>query len=911
MKLEKTWQVKQGNPALEYILQHELGVSAVLARLLVNRGIYTVEEARVYLEAEPTQWYDPFLLADMEKAVARIQQALRLSENIFIYGDYDADGITSTALLVKVLRCLGGNVQFFIPQRLTQGYGLHLPAVQEIWHQGCSLLITVDCGISALEVVQAVLAAGGPDIIITDHHEVPDILPPALAVINPKRKDCSYPFKELAGVGVALKLAQGILQENMESIQWQEYLDLACVGTIADVVDLQGENRMLVKQGLAQISSHSSPGLQALLTVAGIKEESLRAREIAFGVAPRLNAAGRMGDATMAVDLLLSENPDEAAALAIQLNKINQDRQRTESVVLAEALGMLDGNPALCTEVIVLGTKDWHPGVIGIVASRLVEKYSRPVLLVAFTSEGEGKGSGRSIPGFHLYEALAHCQEYLLNFGGHAQAVGFSLAPEHLDLFRQAINDHAARVRVQDGLGLTLDLDGLVSLEDISLSLAEEISLLAPLGQGNPGPLLGCYKAQLLSCRSVGRDNKHVKLLVKGEQVVLDGIAFHQAHRLAALEETKTVDLAFVPTINHWNGKTSVQLEIMDMKPSSQEIAWTGRPEHTMFLSPEEALQSMENLGTAAFLPTFAVQQLQGASCMLPFLNTSVPWEAYGHRMKETKQETEDAGSIKHCALQPAFHPIAHRPWGLKMLLQRPGTSLVIACSPVRTVELAFYLQGEGIPAVFLHRGLEKDRITFCLQKAWEQALVMVITPEMLPLLEEHMPERIVYYDPPFSKEELWYTNPEYQACKVYDGFGPKGLEDCSKMAAACFPDREMLLKMYAHMRRKGPKIQLSSEAVPSFLRQAGLTNAGEMTMALGLGIFAELGLLQYEWEPGPHPGCMVYRLQLLPTKGKKDLSCSAAFCASKTAREMVTGWWKELLSLCEGVKQQQSEILI
>ncbi|RYD03961.1 hypothetical protein N752_17925 [Desulforamulus aquiferis] len=381
MGRQKRWRVKSPNALLQKIMSAELGISNILAQLLINRGIYTVEQARAFLGGELDRLFSPWLMKDMDKAVERILLARQNNEVVLVYGDYDVDGITGTTILLLALRKLGCNATCYIPHRLEEGYGLNQEALGKAYDQGVSLVVTVDCGISGVEEVAAA-SLMGLDIVITDHHEPPEILPVAVAVLDPKRHDCPYPFKELAGVGVAMKLIQALFQQaGLGPREWEAYLDLVCLGTVADIVPLQGENRIIVKHGLSKINTTSRPGLQALIKISGLRKDSFGTRELGFGLAPRLNAAGRMGDATLGVELLLATDPQVAEEMAERLNKGNQERQQVEAKVLAEALALLENNPNMVQgKAIVLASSNWHPGVIGIVASRLVDRFYRPVL---------------------------------------------------------------------------------------------------------------------------------------------------------------------------------------------------------------------------------------------------------------------------------------------------------------------------------------------------------------------------------------------------------------------------------------------------------------------------------------------------------------------------------------------------
>lgn len=897
MKAKKVWRVKKSRPVLEYIIQHELNISPVLARLLVNRGIYTVEDARSFLGAELEQMYDPWLMADMDRAVQRITAALKDGEKILVYGDYDADGTTGAALLMKVLQRLGGEANYYIPNRLDEGYGLHAGAVKNAGKQGYTLVVTVDCGISAAEAVDHVRGTGGPDIIITDHHEPPEHIPQAVAVINPKRRDCRYPFKELAGVGVALKLAQALLaQAGAEAGAWCDYLDLACLGTIADIVPLQGENRVLVKYGLPRLSNTSNPGIQALLSVAGVRPEQFGTREVGFVLAPRLNAAGRIGDAAVAVDLLLCGDHNRAGELAQQLNRGNQERQRIESLVLAEALGILDAEPELARDmVIVLASAGWHPGVIGIVASRLLERYYRPVLLIALDGAA-GKGSGRSIPGFHLYEALSFCREQLIEFGGHAQAAGFSVAAGRVDELRRAINMYA-RIHVSEDIYVPgLELDATVSLPEVSQDLVEELEMMSPFGHSNPGPVLACREARLVSCRGVGREGKHLKILVREEDAVLAGIAFNMASCAAEIAAARAVDVAFTPSINHWNGRASVQLEVSDIRPAgpgweeSIELNSPGGKHIPLEESkdyPVNALNSLQKMGYTAFLPEYISGLLS---------NYTLQQGCFSVSETIINHASFESGCLPDNHLYSrtlVVNNIPHRPARLKDLTREQGNTLVVAGSPARTVELALFLSGSGIPADFLHPGIDPER-----RKALAAGFgkgeynVLVSTPGMVFEIQGSTTERVVFYDLPFSQEEFFSGAGASHGAEVVLFYCDAGLEEGNEFLNSFAPERDELAVFYTLIRQECPGGLLHPEEAAAYLRGKGLSRAGAHTIAAGLEIFSELGLVEYIPENG------FYKVRVIQVKDKRDLSRSVTFKTGQEMKKQVRLWWRDLSRL-------------
>lgn len=565
-KHSKIWRLAKPDKALQEILSEQLDISKVVAQILINRGITTFEEASAFLNADIKSLHNPFLCKDMDKAVHRILAAIDNNEKILIYGDYDVDGITSTTLLLKYLRHLGAQVEYYIPDRSDEGYGLNIPALQRAIEAGFNLVITVDCGISAVEEVDYANRLG-LDIIVTDHHEVPDILPAALAVIDPKQSDCQYPFKDLAGVGVAWKLGQALmLEKGLPAHEGEKMLDIVTLGTIADIVPLVGENRVLVKMGLQTLSQTANIGIQALLTAAGLNDKEISAYHIGYTLAPRLNAVGRIGNARVGVQLLLTDSASEAMEIALSLNKENEKRQAIEAKILEEAQLLVESNyDQERGRVIVLASENWHPGVVGIVASRLVEKFHRPTILICL-QDGIGKGSARSIPGFDLYDALNYCGDYLVKFGGHKQAAGLTIEAEKIPVFYEAIDNYARTNLAEEYLVPQVTLDAEVDLHQVNQDLISEIELLSPFGHHNPSPVFVCRQASVMEFREVGKDSNHLKMKVSGYNSTVDTIGFQLGEWAGKLNKKDHIDLAFVPEINVWQGRTSIQLKLKDIK---------------------------------------------------------------------------------------------------------------------------------------------------------------------------------------------------------------------------------------------------------------------------------------------------------------------------------------------------------
>ena len=546
-------------------LAQEIGTAPLIGQILWHRGIRSADAARTFLHPECVPFHDPFLMMDMEKATDRILHAIRSGEHIVIYGDYDVDGMTSTTLLMKNIRALGGEVSYYIPNRFTEGYGINAAALRQIAAEGCRLLVTVDCGISSVKQIAEIGA--GMDVIITDHHLPGGVLPPAYAVINPHRADCSYPDKELAGVGVAFKLVQALWREAEQRL-YVDDLDIAALGTVADLVPLIGENRKIVQMGLACMSAHPCEGIAALIRVSGLEGKTINTGMVGFQLAPRLNAAGRIETARCGVELLRSEDRREADRIAGELNALNTERRDLEQGILAEAEGMLtDFTPDV--PAIVVAGEEWNAGVIGIVASRLVEKYYRPSIVL--TRQGAVyKVSCRSIAGLHIYEALAACRDTLIQFGGHEMAAGLTLECERIEDFRRAFANYVNTHLTMDDFTPKISIAALVPPADWTLTAVEELALLEPYGMGNPRPVFGVRDLCPTSASAIGVEGKHLRMEVGTRERHIAAL-YWNAGELAELVTEEASDLAYTPSINEWQGMRSVQCMVDSIMPAAQE----------------------------------------------------------------------------------------------------------------------------------------------------------------------------------------------------------------------------------------------------------------------------------------------------------------------------------------------------
>lgn len=543
-------------------LSEALAIPHAAAVILAGRDLRDPETCRAFFSPKLDNLHDPFLFPDMQKAVERIAAALEKKETIVIYGDYDADGITGTALLMRVLESLGGRCSYVLPNRLTEGYGLSEQGVRQAAAAGARCVITVDCGITALDEI-ARAAEHGMDVIVTDHHEPGQRLPAALALLNPKIVSCPYPDKNLAGVGVALKLCQALgVRTGKGGALWEPYLDLVALGTAADVVPLIGENRIIAHAGFRQLRQTKNPGLAALIEAQGLAGKPLSTREVAFQLAPCINAGGRLGDPRRGVELLLAGSVAAAAPYARELRTANSERRALDRKVFTEACAWVEAH---CSPehdyALVAGSASWHAGVIGIAAAKLVERFHRPAVLFAVGSDGISRGSGRSIDSLHLLEAISECGDLLESFGGHKAAAGIHIASASIDAFRTRFNETVRKRLSPEDLLPTITADAEVSLDACTPGLFSLIAKMEPFGPGNACPVLYCRGLRICAApRIVGND--HLKMRVSGNGTVMDAIAFGFGGRLDEIGRAESVSIAFALDENEWNGRTSLQMNI-------------------------------------------------------------------------------------------------------------------------------------------------------------------------------------------------------------------------------------------------------------------------------------------------------------------------------------------------------------
>lgn len=557
------WIVKEINNEKVELLKEKFNLSNLVAKILSNRNILGREmqedDIKKFLNPTRDDFYDPFLLPDMEQAVERIEQAINNKEKILIYGDYDADGITSTTILIKFFKELGVEVDKYIPNRLEEGYGINNKALEEIKNRGIDLIITVDTGITANDQVKYANELG-LDVIITDHHEPSDEIPKAVAVIDAKRKNNQYPFNQLAGCGIAFKLTQAIsIKRKLDPSKYLKSLDIVSIGTISDLVPLVDENRVIVKLGLMLVKQTKNIGLRKLLLKSQLKE--VDSTSISFGITPRINAAGRLGNQYDALNLFITEDVKEAERLSEVLNSYNIERQKIGNKIYEEAISQLKDEEKNC---IILGKEDWHHGVIGIVSSKITEKFNKPSILLCFENN-IAKGSGRSVPGFDLYKAISSTKEYLLGFGGHTMACGLSLTVENFEKFKKEITKYIDENLDISKLEKEIYIDENLTIDDLDIEKIKELKSLEPFGEENPEPIIMYENVEINGIRTLS-ENKHLKLSLKKNDKIIDAIGFNLGELAEKYKIGDTIDIIGNIEINSFNGKDLIQIRLIDIR---------------------------------------------------------------------------------------------------------------------------------------------------------------------------------------------------------------------------------------------------------------------------------------------------------------------------------------------------------
>lgn len=565
---QKNWIYKCNSLKRETVEEFagKFGLSLMMAVVFLNRGIDTEEKLKSYLKKSLDGIYNPMLLPNMDKACERIKKAVDNGEKITVYGDYDADGVTATSILYMFLSELGAEVDYYIPDRFSEGYGLNIMAVNRISKSGTKLLITVDCGIVSTGEVQ-LAKAQGMEVIITDHHTVQEKIPDTL-VVHADIPESEYPFKSLAGVGIAFKLILGLgMTFGLKSSEiFNRYVGVAAIGTIADVVPLTEENRIIVDRGIKALKETGNFGLSSLMEIAGVNRELMNSTSVAFGISPRINAAGRLDSAKAAVELIIAGSKEEGYKKALELDEKNRERQGIEQKIMAEALAMIERD---CNferkKVIVLVGEGWHHGVIGIVASRLCEKFYKPCIMLS-SENGIAKGSARSIEGFNMFDALVHCSDLLTKFGGHSQAAGLTLSRADAEGFTVKINKYADSVLTEEDMVRKLKIDCRINLRDINIECVTALNNLEPFGEGNEKPVFSLCGVNVQAIDRIGTDGKHLRLRCGDAAKTVNCVGFGMGEYADAIKEGDFIDIAFSMEINDFRGTKSVQLMLKDIK---------------------------------------------------------------------------------------------------------------------------------------------------------------------------------------------------------------------------------------------------------------------------------------------------------------------------------------------------------
>ncbi len=592
LKPKARWKIKEQTSSQIDGLVNELKIAPLVAKLLLNRGFDTVETAKKFLYKDEMVYHDPFLLDDMERAVMRIHAAIEQKEKILIFGDYDADGVSSTALMYHALRSLEAEVDYYIPNRFTEGYGPNEPAIRRAKEEGYQLIVTVDTGIAAVHVAE-VAKEIGLDFIITDHHEAPPVLPDAYAIVNPKKPGCPYPFKGLAGVGVALKVAHALLGRLP-----YEWLDIAVIGTVADLVPLVDENRLLVMDGLHALQSTDKPGLVALKNKCGLQSQVIQADHVGFGIGPRINAAGRLDSADPAVELILSTDREEAEQLATEIDALNKERQAIVNEMTEAAVAVVETHfPPDENDVLVIAGEGWNAGVIGIVASRLVERFYRPTIVLSVDSEkGLAKGSARSIEGFDMFAELSKSRDILPHFGGHPMAAGLTMNASDLDTLRTRLCEQAKDVLSPEDFKPVTTIDLVASVDEISVAVIQQLEQLAPFGIQNPTPKVLLQDVHLEQMRKIGSDANHLKVAFAQNGATLDGIGFHLGYLHDEMTSQAKISAVGTLSINEWNGHVKPQMMIEDVAVSEWQLFDWRSIQKTRLLERLESIPAQERV---------------------------------------------------------------------------------------------------------------------------------------------------------------------------------------------------------------------------------------------------------------------------------------------------------------------------
>jgi single-stranded-DNA-specific exonuclease len=564
--MEKRWNILEADQHTTANLQEALKINKTICRILTQRGIDSFDKARDFFRPQLSQLHDPWLMKDMDKAVQRIQQAFEINEKILVFGDYDVDGTTAVAAMFQFMNDLYGNVDFYIPHRYREGYGISKIGIDHAKEKGFTLIISLDCGIKSVELIQYA-ATLGIDFVVCDHHLPDKILPPAVAILNPKQEDCPYPYKELCGCGVGLKLMMALCQKiGLPDSTWQQYLDLVATAIAADIVPITGENRILAWYGLEKANTDPCPGIKALMDLGGIQKR-MHITNLVFVIAPRINAAGRMDDARKAVQLFIEKDSTRARSFAEMLHSDNADRREADSSITEEALRMIEQDPEhIHKKSTLVYQEHWHKGVVGIVASRLIEKYYRPTIVLTRSGDYVA-GSARSVAGFNLYEAIHACREHLLGYGGHFAAAGMTLLPEQVTAFATAFENAVSAQIKPEQLIPEIIIDAPLQFNEINPGFFSILSQMEPFGPENMRPVFIAEQVQDTGFSKIVKE-QHIRFVLKQQQVTFTGIGFNMADKFPLLQQQQPLDIVFTLDENEWNGEKTIQLKMIDIRLS-------------------------------------------------------------------------------------------------------------------------------------------------------------------------------------------------------------------------------------------------------------------------------------------------------------------------------------------------------
>lgn len=834
-------------------LAHQVGLPIPLVQVLYQRGLQTLDAIEQFLHPERYPLHEPWLLKGMTEAVTRLATALNRGERMLVYGDYDVDGQVSTALLVDALQRSGGNVDYYIPHRLTEGYGVSAEAVQRLAPH-TDLIITVDCGITSVQEVELARSLG-VDVIITDHHEPAAELPAATAVIDPKQPGCPYPEKSLAGCAVVFKLVQALyehLGKNADEVL--DWIDLVAIGTIADVVPLQGENRALVWRGLPKVRSRL--GLDKLLAVAGIPDAEPTAGQIAFLLAPRLNAAGRLADASPGVELLLTDDLATAERIAHDLEHENNERRQIEQRILEEADAWVQANANLADDrALVVAGEGWHPGVIGIVASRLVERYHRPAIVLAMDGE-QAVGSGRSVAGFDLHGALQALQHLLIRFGGHRAAAGLTIATEQIAAFRHAFQEEAARWLGPDDLVPVVHIDAMLTAESVDHAFVEMIARFAPFGHGNPEPVFGFDRVQVVESRGVGEGEKHWRLRVQSRasaRRALTGIGFNLGPMyLPHVRVGDDVSLAASLGLNNWQGQSHIQLKLKDARIHSR--------------SHDLSKVAVALRHACADVPLHASAPSHGS---LTYGALALEEDAVA-AVEKAVWIGPEGKQVEFAAIDCRFAAVDQRMNVIRACAHEESTLIVWADGmddASRTVSL-------NRLEVFANSASAK--VLLCIDRVPLKAPGAVQNNERTAL---------VFWDVPRTSDQLrqslWHAGSWSPFVDVYLTFTSETIAEAQKRVEADYPPIDVLRRIYVEVRKRGfnSKRPLDMQALcQELLKQGHVVTASGIRYALE--VFQEAGLVSVD-DAGFEPWVMLHQAP----SGKVDLSLGVRYNEGEAKR--------------------------